>query len=52
MEKKDKFKNNDKVQKRTRKRKSDYNFQNVKEALKGTLEDTITRHKDGKTNCW
>jgi hypothetical protein len=54
-EKKEKnYKNNEgsKIQKRDLKKKSDFKFENVKEALKGMSMEKITKHKDAKANSW
>jgi hypothetical protein len=54
-EKKEKnYKNNEasKIEKRDSKKKREFKFENVKEALKGMSEEIITKHKDAKANCW
>jgi hypothetical protein len=48
------YKNNEgsKIQKRDSKKKHEFKFENVKEALKGMSEEMIAKHKEGKANYW
>jgi hypothetical protein len=34
------------------KKKHEFKFENIKEALKGMSEEMITKHKDTQANCW
>jgi hypothetical protein len=48
------YKNNEnnKISKKENKKKRDFKFANVKEALQGISEELITKHKEAKANYW
>jgi hypothetical protein len=43
---------NNRIQKEDEKKKRDFNFGSIKEALKGIDEKLIAKHKEAKVNCW
>jgi hypothetical protein len=43
---------NNRIQKKDQKKKRDFKFGNIKEALKGIDEELIAKHKEAKANCW
>jgi hypothetical protein len=43
---------NNRIQKKDQKKKRDFKFGSIKEALKGIDEELIAKHKEAKANCW
>jgi ATPase subunit of ABC transporter with duplicated ATPase domains len=43
---------NNRIQKKDQKKKRDFKFGSIKEALDGIHEEPIAKHKEVKANCW